>query len=64
MEIYAKSLPQTYGQKEIQFLYAQPTAAVVEGITAPKIPGAQSIAIDQWPKSLKEMAVKMANLAQ
>ena len=64
LEIYAKSLPQTYGQKEIQFLYAQPTAAVVEGITAPKIPGAQSIAIDQWPKSLKEMAVKMANLAQ
>jgi len=37
---------------------------VVEGITAPKIPGAQSITFDQWPKSLKEMAAKMANLAQ
>ena len=64
LEVYAKSLPQTYGQKEIQFLYAQPTAAVVEGITAPKIPGAQSITIDQWPKSLKEMAAALAALAK
>ena len=64
LEVYAKSLPLTYSQKEIQFLYAQPTAAVVEGITAPKIPGAQGITFDQWPKSLKEMAAKMANLAQ
>ena len=64
LETYAKSLPQTYGQKEIQFLYAQPTAAVVEGITAPKIPGAQSITFDQWPKSLKDLAASMAALAE
>jgi hypothetical protein len=60
LEVYAKSLPQTYGQKEIQFIFAQPTVAVVEGITAPKIPGAQSISIDQWPKSLKDLAAALA----
>ena len=64
LETYAKSLPQTYGQKSIQFLYAQPTTAVVEGITAPKIPGAKSIVIDQWPKSLKDIAAKLAKLAR
>ena len=64
LEVYAKSLPQTYGQKEIQFLYAQPTAAVVEGITAPKIPGTKNITFDQWPKSLKEMAAALAALAK
>jgi len=63
LEIYVKSLPQTYGQKSIQFLYAQPTAAVIEGITASNIPGAQSIPIDQWPKSLKELAARFGKLA-
>lgn len=64
LEVYAKSLPQTYGQKDIQFIFAQPTVAVVEGITAPKIPGSQSISIDQWPKSLKDLAASMAALAE
>ncbi|HCU86339.1 MAG TPA: hypothetical protein DGP39_02325 [Verrucomicrobiales bacterium] len=64
LEIYAKSLPQTYGQKEIQFLYAQPTAAVVEGITTPKISGGQRITFDQWPKSLKDIAAGLAKLVQ
>ena len=64
LEAYAKSLPQTYGQKDIQFIFAQPTVAVIEGITAPKIPGSQSISIDQWPKSLKDLAASMAALAE
>jgi hypothetical protein len=64
LEVYAKSLPQTYGQKDIQFIFAQPTVAVIEGITAPKIPGSQSISIDQWPKSLKDLAASMAALAE
>lgn len=63
LEIYAKSLPTTYGQKKFQFLYAQPAATLVEGITAPKIPGAKSIPFDQWPKSLKELAITLARLA-
>ena len=64
MEIYAKSLPNTYGQDEVQFIYAQPAGSLVEGITAPKIPGAKSVTFDQWPKSLKDIAVEMAELAE
>ena len=64
LEIYARSLPQTYGQKNIPFLYAQPTTTLVEGIIAPKIPGAKRITIDQWPKSLKDIAAELAKLAR
>jgi len=63
LEVYAQSLPQTYGQKEIQFLYAQPSATVVEGITTPNIPGAKHVLIETWPKSLKELAAQLAKLA-
>jgi len=63
LEIYAKSLPSTYGQDEVQFLYAQPASSLVEGITAPKIPGAKSVTFDQWPKSLKDIAAALAKLA-
>jgi hypothetical protein len=64
LEIYAKSLPGTYGQKKIQFLYAQPAGSLVEGITAPQIPGAKSTSFDQWPKSLKNIAAALAELAE
>jgi Carbohydrate esterase, sialic acid-specific acetylesterase len=60
LEIYAKSLPQTYGQQEVQFLYAQPSATLVKGITTPAIPNAKSVTFDAWPKSLKEIAAKLA----
>jgi len=63
LEIYARSLPNTYGQDEVQFIYAQPASSLVDGITAPELPGAKSITFDQWPKSLKDIAVKMAKLA-
>ena len=64
LEIYAKSLPDTYGQEKIQFLYVQPASSLVEGITSPKIPGAKSTSFDQWPKSLKNIAVVLAELAE
>ena len=64
MEIYAKSLTNTYGQDEVQFIYAQPAGSLVEGISAPKIPDAKIVTFDQWPKSLKDIAVKMAKLAE
>ena len=64
LETYAKSLPDTYGQEKIQFLYAQPASSLVEGITSPKIPGAKSTSFDQWPKSLKNIAVVLAELAE
>ena len=64
LEIYARSLPGTYGQSEVQFLYAQPAQSLVEGITVPEIPGARSITFEQWPKSLKDIAVELAQLSQ
>ncbi len=64
LEIYAKSLPATYSQNEVQFIYAQPANALVKGITTPKIPGAKSITFDEWPKSLKDIAVEMAKLVE
>ena len=64
LEIYARSLPRTYGQEKVQFLYAQPASSLVEGITAPGIPRAKSISFDRWPKSLKNIAVALAELTE
>ena len=64
LRIYAKSLPSTYGQDRVQFIYAQPASSLVRGITAPEIPGAKSVTCKQWPKSLKEIAIEMAKLAE
>lgn len=64
MEIYAKSLSKTYGQDRVQLIYAQPAGSLVKGITAPNIPGAKSVTFDKWPKSLKDIAVQMAKLAE
>ena len=60
LEIYAKSLTSTYGQKEIPFLYAQPASSLVEGITKPNIPAAKNTTFVQWPKSLKQIAKDLA----
>ena len=62
LEIYAKSLPGTYGQEKVQFLFAQPASSLVEGITAPRIPGAKSASFDQWPKSLQGIAIRLGEL--
>ena len=64
LEIYARSLTGTYAQKKVQFLYAQPGGTLVEGITAPRLPGARTVTFDQWPKSLKGIAVRLAKLLQ
>jgi len=60
LEIYAKSLPETYGQKKVQFLYAHPNKSLVENIKLPKINGAKVTYFDQWPKSIKTIAVDLA----
>jgi hypothetical protein len=64
LEIYAKSLSGTYGQEKVPFFYAQPASSLVEGISIPKIPGAKSTSFDQWPKSLKTIAVALTKLAK
>ena len=64
MEIYAKSLASTYGMGKVQFFYGQPADSLVEGITPPTIPGAKLVNFDQWPKSLKSIAIEMAKQAE
>ena len=60
LEIYAKSLPETYGQKKVQFLYAHPRKSLVKNIKIPKINEAKMTYFDQWPKSIKTIAVELA----
>ena len=62
LEIYAKSLPGTHDQDNVQFLFAQPASSLVEGITSPRIPGAKSTSFDQWPKSLQGIAIRLGEL--
>lgn len=64
LETYAKSLADTYGQEKVQFLYAQPAGSLVEAISEPNVPGAKNVSFDQWPKSLKDIAIKLAKLAR
>ncbi len=62
MEVYAKSLANTYGLKEVQFIYAQPSDSLVEGVKTPGIAGANRVKFDRWPKSLKDLAIRMAQM--
>lgn len=64
LEVYARSLPGTYGQNRLPFLYAQPSSSLVDGITAPSIPGAKQVTFDEWPKSLQELAAQLGQLAK
>jgi hypothetical protein len=64
VEIYARSLPATFGQDKVPFLYAQPSAKLVPGITQPKIENSASVEFDQWPVSLKNIAAEMAKAAK
>jgi sialate O-acetylesterase len=56
LEVYAASLAGTYGQGKVQFVYAQPSAVLVEGIAQPKIENAVSVEFGEWPKSFEEIA--------
>ncbi len=56
LEMYARSLPQTYGQDQVPFLYAQPSAKLVPGITRPKLEHSTNVEFDTWPKSLRVVA--------
>ena len=64
LEIYSSSLVSTYGAKDIPFLYAQPTPSLVEGITSPNLPNAKSTNFNQWPKSLKQIAIELGEKAK
>lgn len=64
LEIFARSLPDTFGQDHIQFLYAQPTSVLVKGISVPSAPKSKSVTFNSWAKSLKELAVELGQLAK
>ncbi len=64
LEIYANSLSSTYGQDNVKFIYAQPESSLVPGITDPEISPQTSATFSKWPKSLKDLAIEMAKLAQ
>ena len=63
LEVYASSLAETYGQERVTFIFAQPTASLVEGIAMPKPKDASSIEFNKWPKSLKGIATQLGTLA-
>lgn len=68
LEAYAASLPETYGQTKLPFVYAQPSVALMrkdtdaETIRLPRIDGAASVTFDQWP-GMEEIAAKLGALA-
>ena len=64
LELYARSLPGTYGQDNVPFLYAQPAAKLVPRIAAPSIPNGKAVTFDAWPKSLKTIAAELAKAAK
>jgi hypothetical protein len=64
LEIYARSLPSTYGQANVPFYYAHPAATLVPGITTANIPGAKAVEFSAWPKNLKELATVLGTAAR
>ncbi len=64
LEIYARSLNATYGQNDVQFIYAQPAESLLDNITVPNIPAARKFTFESWPKSMQQTAVEMAKLAE
>ncbi len=60
---YAQSLAETYGQDKVTFVYAQPTAELVEGISKPSIDSDKSVELSQWSKSLQDIMTKLGVLA-
>jgi hypothetical protein len=63
LSAYAASLPETYGQEKVSFVFAQPSAELVKGIAKPDIESSMSVEFNEWPKSLQEIAAKLGALA-
>jgi hypothetical protein len=63
LSAYAASLAQTYGQEDVAFIYAQPSADLVKGISPIQIKNAVSIEMNAWPKSLRDIAKKLGAAA-
>jgi len=60
----AGSLPKTYGVDGVRFVFAQPSAGLVEGIAKPEIAGAASVDFDKWPRNMAEIATRLGAAAR
>ena len=60
---YANSLATTYGQQEVPFVYAQPTAELVPGVREPEIKDGAMLEFGKWPKGLQSIAAELGRLA-
>jgi len=63
LKAYAISLPQTFGQDKVAFVYAHPTADLIEGITEPQIEDSINVEFSEWPQSLQVIAARLGALA-
>ena len=63
LNAYAKSLAKTYGQDKVLFVFAQPSAELVKGMTKPRIEDSMSVEFNEWPKSLQDIAARLGALA-
>jgi len=63
LRAYAASLPQTYGQDQVIFIYAQPATKLVSGIADPMITGARRVEFHEWSKSLRGLATQLGETA-
>ena len=63
LKAYAISLPRTYGQDTVTFVYAHPSAELVEEISRPRIESSACVEFTEWPRSLKDIAARLGALA-
>ncbi len=63
LQALALSLPQTFDQKEVKFIYAHPSENLISGIGKTGL-SAPTIEMDQWPKSLEDIAKQLGEKAR
>ena len=63
LRTYANSLAETYDQKHVPFFYAHPKTGLVEGIGTPPVNHGVSIEFGAWPKSFKDIAIRLGTAA-
>lgn len=63
LEVYAASLAATFGQNQIPFIFAHPSATLVDGVAEPEIKNAPRLQFDQWPRDLESITMKLGKLA-
>lgn len=64
LQIYAKSLPKTFGQQSVSFLFAHPTQQLVEDMPPINISGPEGVSFDEWPQRLDDLGQRIGALAR